>query len=603
MAKLAEALSEAAALVPSDDRTFGSECTGILTRIKRGVGEVKKAPELLDQVPASIDAWSGVSRSSLWGVISIIPALGWHRNRLPRIGISSRKQLFATVVNDAMVGIIVELSYGHLQSKPSKDNTLAMHTQSVASRVARPFLFRIASEKAAFAKQARRVAASACRLMMICWFVFRLPVQLKDRCRWCAGFFPLLRCCDRENWHKVQFVSTDAAVRPSNESKERRSMSQARSRSLDGLDSGLLVHAALESVVCIFAANRLLNLAKDHVHWSGQAAATCKTIKLHARAGARDAALVANLVARSWPYDEAVDICARIFSRKAVHCVMVSTSSDPDFYDGASYVLNNAGLQSQPAMKHSSRKEPSVPQAVGEAARSFYSAVFAMARLPFCEDGAVGSELGRSLAGRSRAAPAEGDEVKRRNVAPTGKQSFDKADNIPIFVCEARVFLHVEQDLAISEAWMYQLAVTAITDVLKAERHVDIWQLHKRSWAIQVTIVIFGPLPLTTVLPFVQGAVGRPYSADFIAARIDCETRRGFTVATPRGIEAGAEAAGVQKGQELCLSSTMMAPLDGNISGTAAATPGQLAQTLPCGPRSEQPQGPCYGDKKFGSEP
>jgi len=63
MASLAEALGEAAALAQQDDRAFGSGCSTILSRLKRGCSEVRKAPELLDeQVPADAGAWSFLLR-------------------------------------------------------------------------------------------------------------------------------------------------------------------------------------------------------------------------------------------------------------------------------------------------------------------------------------------------------------------------------------------------------------------------------------------------------------------------------------------------------------------------------------------------------------
>lgn len=63
MAKLAAALDEAAALGQAEDRAFGSGCPSLLSKIKRGIAEVRKAPGLLDeQVPASAAAWSFLLR-------------------------------------------------------------------------------------------------------------------------------------------------------------------------------------------------------------------------------------------------------------------------------------------------------------------------------------------------------------------------------------------------------------------------------------------------------------------------------------------------------------------------------------------------------------
>eukprot|EP00434_Breviolum_minutum_P025006 symbB.v1.2.022090.t1/scaffold1946.1/size95412/2 len=57
MAKLTDALKEAAELGSADEKSFSSSCTGVLTKLKRGFAEVKKKPELLEEVPAEIEAW------------------------------------------------------------------------------------------------------------------------------------------------------------------------------------------------------------------------------------------------------------------------------------------------------------------------------------------------------------------------------------------------------------------------------------------------------------------------------------------------------------------------------------------------------------------
>lgn len=57
MPKLEDALKEAAESAGKDDKSFMSDCPGILTKLKRGISEVKKLPELLEQVPTDIDAW------------------------------------------------------------------------------------------------------------------------------------------------------------------------------------------------------------------------------------------------------------------------------------------------------------------------------------------------------------------------------------------------------------------------------------------------------------------------------------------------------------------------------------------------------------------
>jgi len=66
MVKLTEALEEAAALAAQDEEAFISGCSQVLTKIKRGISEVRKAPDpsaLLDRdVPAEAGAWSFLLR-------------------------------------------------------------------------------------------------------------------------------------------------------------------------------------------------------------------------------------------------------------------------------------------------------------------------------------------------------------------------------------------------------------------------------------------------------------------------------------------------------------------------------------------------------------
>mmetsp|Transcript_98070 Transcript_98070/g.282905 ORF Transcript_98070/g.282905 Transcript_98070/m.282905 type:complete len:231 (+) Transcript_98070:44-736(+) len=63
MAKLAAALREAAALAAQDDAAFGAGVSALLTRVKRGVTEVRKAPELLEkEVRADEASWSFLLR-------------------------------------------------------------------------------------------------------------------------------------------------------------------------------------------------------------------------------------------------------------------------------------------------------------------------------------------------------------------------------------------------------------------------------------------------------------------------------------------------------------------------------------------------------------
>uniref|UniRef100_A0A7S2AJZ6 START domain-containing protein n=1 Tax=Alexandrium andersonii TaxID=327968 RepID=A0A7S2AJZ6_9DINO len=89
--------------------------------------------------------------------------------------------------------------------------------------------------------------------------------------------------------------------------------------------------------------------------------------------------------------------------------------------------------------------------------------------------------------------------------------------------------------------------------------------LHGKDDTFDVTAQV-SEMPLPRL---VQRVTGPRYSADFIAARFDCKARAGFTLATSLGTEALASAAGVSKGQELCLTATLAAPVEGNaINGT-----------------------------------
>mmetsp|Transcript_19756 Transcript_19756/g.37158 ORF Transcript_19756/g.37158 Transcript_19756/m.37158 type:complete len:328 (-) Transcript_19756:66-1049(-) len=66
-------------------------------------------------------------------------------------------------------------------------------------------------------------------------------------------------------------------------------------------------------------------------------------------------------------------------------------------------------------------------------------------------------------------------------------------------------------------------------------------------------------MPLPRII---QKAVGRRFTSDFIAARYDCKTNRGFSMATSIGAEAIAETAGVNRPQDLCLTAILLAPGD-----------------------------------------
>ncbi|CAE7712900.1 unnamed protein product [Symbiodinium pilosum] len=54
----------AAAAAAADEGSFSSSCSGVLTKLKRGVAEVKKTPSLLDEVPSDVDAWPFLLRVS-----------------------------------------------------------------------------------------------------------------------------------------------------------------------------------------------------------------------------------------------------------------------------------------------------------------------------------------------------------------------------------------------------------------------------------------------------------------------------------------------------------------------------------------------------------
>lgn len=70
-----------------------------------------------------------------------------------------------------------------------------------------------------------------------------------------------------------------------------------------------------------------------------------------------------------------------------------------------------------------------------------------------------------------------------------------------------------------------------------------------------VTQVIEMPLPR-----IVKRVTGPRHTADFLAARFDCARRRGYVLGTSLGSEAVANFSGVQKGQELCMTATLIAP-------------------------------------------
>lgn len=74
---------------------------------------------------------------------------------------------------------------------------------------------------------------------------------------------------------------------------------------------------------------------------------------------------------------------------------------------------------------------------------------------------------------------------------------------------------------------------------------------------------VFDVVGQVTEIPipfFVQKVTGPRHTADFIVERWDAQNERGFTLATSRGTEELAAAAGVEKGQDLCLSAILLAP-------------------------------------------
>lgn len=63
MAKLAEALRDAV-IIAKDDSAFESGLPGAMSKVKRGLSEVRKKPELLADVSASTEAWSFILRTA-----------------------------------------------------------------------------------------------------------------------------------------------------------------------------------------------------------------------------------------------------------------------------------------------------------------------------------------------------------------------------------------------------------------------------------------------------------------------------------------------------------------------------------------------------------
>eukprot|EP00929_Paragymnodinium_shiwhaense_P121543 TRINITY_DN93820_c0_g1_i1.p1 TRINITY_DN93820_c0_g1~~TRINITY_DN93820_c0_g1_i1.p1 ORF type:complete len:233 (-),score=83.66 TRINITY_DN93820_c0_g1_i1:29-727(-) len=65
MTKLAAALEEAAQLAQTEDATaFGAGLSGVLGRVKKGVSEVRKSLQLLDDVKANPGAWTCLLRAA-----------------------------------------------------------------------------------------------------------------------------------------------------------------------------------------------------------------------------------------------------------------------------------------------------------------------------------------------------------------------------------------------------------------------------------------------------------------------------------------------------------------------------------------------------------
>mmetsp|Transcript_77008 Transcript_77008/g.214126 ORF Transcript_77008/g.214126 Transcript_77008/m.214126 type:complete len:222 (-) Transcript_77008:125-790(-) len=81
MAKLADALKEAAEFATQEEDAFNSNVSPVLSRIKRGVAEVRDSPDLLAEVPPDPQAWGFLLRASgekaaymkqVWDVASLL---------------------------------------------------------------------------------------------------------------------------------------------------------------------------------------------------------------------------------------------------------------------------------------------------------------------------------------------------------------------------------------------------------------------------------------------------------------------------------------------------------------------------------------------------
>eukprot|EP00416_Gambierdiscus_australes_P011582 CAMPEP_0171137478 /NCGR_PEP_ID=MMETSP0766_2-20121228/133421_1 /TAXON_ID=439317 /ORGANISM="Gambierdiscus australes, Strain CAWD 149" /LENGTH=371 /DNA_ID=CAMNT_0011601059 /DNA_START=67 /DNA_END=1181 /DNA_ORIENTATION=+ len=117
--------------------------------------------------------------------------------------------------------------------------------------------------------------------------------------------------------------------------------------------------------------------------------------------------------------------------------------------------------------------------------------------------------------------------------------------------------LHISRSTQLVQAFAPEEVVKARNSASKLK--------HDRTDMFDVTAQVTEmPLPR-----LVQRVTGPRHSADFIAVRFDCERRRGFTLATSLGTDRLAEAAGVRKGQELCLTAMLAAPVAGGPGGTA----------------------------------
>lgn len=130
MAKLGEAVREAAALALKSDAEFGEGCAAIVAKIKKGISEFRKAPERLnDDVPTDANAWEFLLRvasekpcfvKQVWDAASVlIESETWAAalrpvERKERLNVTKSSSRDALMVSNLLVrllanGVIAEL--------------------------------------------------------------------------------------------------------------------------------------------------------------------------------------------------------------------------------------------------------------------------------------------------------------------------------------------------------------------------------------------------------------------------------------------------------------------------------------------------------------